>query len=131
MPLSIDSALGLMPDALRLREQRSELLASNLANADTPNYKARDFDFRAALSSAMTGQGALSTDNPRQLQPADSQGIGTPVQYRIPGQPSLDGNTVDSQLEKAAFSRNAVRYQATLDFLSGRFKGLMTALKGQ
>ncbi|MGA7800105.1 MAG: flagellar basal body rod protein FlgB [Gammaproteobacteria bacterium] len=135
MPLNIDSALGIMPEALRLREQRSEVLASNLANADTPNYKARDFDFKAALTQATSGTAAnghlaLTTDNPRQLQAAGALAGGAQLQYRIPDQPALDGNTVDSQQEKASFAQNAVQYQATLTFLSGRIKGLMGAIKG-
>ena len=135
MPLNIDSALGIMPEALRLREQRSEVLASNLVNADTPNYKARDFNFKAALAQATAGSSGsgplpLLTDNPRQLQPAGTLAGGVHLQYRVPDQPSLDGNTVDGQQEKASFAKNAVQYQAALTFLSGRIKGLMGAIKG-
>jgi flagellar basal-body rod protein FlgB len=131
MPLSIDSALGPMPDALILRGRRSELIASNLANADTPNYKARDFDFQSVMNQAQTNQVALNTTHAQHIALSDASGIGAePFKYRVPNQPSLDGNTVDSQVEQAAFAENAVNYQATLTFLTSRIKGLMTAIKG-
>lgn len=114
MPLNLDAYLGVHATALKVGGQRTELLAKNLANADTPGYKAQDIDFRAAL--ARTGQAA---DAPAQTL------------YRTPLAPSLDGNTVDVQLEQAAFAENAVRFQATLSFLSARFRGLMTAITGQ
>lgn len=132
MPLSIDSALGPLPEALVLRGRRSELLASNLANADTPNFKARDFDFHAMLDQAHTEQVALNTTQAGHIALSDvSGGHGVPFQYRIPNQPSLDGNTVDGQVEQAAFAENAVNYQATLTFLSGRIQGLLTAIRGE
>ncbi|HKJ10413.1 MAG TPA: flagellar basal body rod protein FlgB, partial [Gammaproteobacteria bacterium] len=111
------------------------VLASNLANADTPNYKARDFNFKAALDQATSGSKGggslpLLTDNSRQLQAPGTVAGGVHLQYRVPNQPSLDGNTVDSQQEKASFAQNAVQYQAALTFLSGRIKGLMGAIKG-
>jgi flagellar basal-body rod protein FlgB len=115
MPLNLDAYLGVHADALKLRGERTELLARNLANADTPGYKARDLDFRAALTSVEQG----------------GKVPGTALKYRVPLAPSLDGNTVDVQLEQAAFAENAVRYQATLSFLSARFRSLMTAITGQ
>lgn len=132
MPLNIDSALGPMPEALILRGKRSELLASNLANADTPNFKARDFDFRAAMDQAHAGQVALATTHANHIPLNDVNGVGSaPLQYRVPNQPALDGNTVDAQVEQAAFAENAVNYQATLTFLNSRIKGLMGAIKGE
>ncbi|MFN2309372.1 MAG: flagellar basal body rod protein FlgB [Gammaproteobacteria bacterium] len=132
MPLNIDSALGALPEALVLRGRRSELIASNLANADTPNFKARDFDFRAAMDQAQGGQMALRTTQARHIAFNDSDGPGgVHHQYRIPNQPALDGNTVDGQVEQAAFAENAVNYQATLTFLSGRITGLLRAIKGE
>lgn len=133
MPLNIDSALGVMPEALILRGRRSELLASNLANADTPNFKARDFDFRAAMDQAYAGQVALAATHTNHISMTDvSNGIGNAaLQYRMPSQPSLDGNTVDAQVEQANFAENAVNYQATLTFLTARIKGLMGAIKGE
>jgi len=131
MPLSFDSALGIHAKALEVRGQRTELLASNIANADTPGYKARDIDFRAALSSAggqiRTG---MRGTNERHIVTGNDAGS-TSLLYRVPLHPSLDGNTVDGQLEKAAFAENALRYQASLTFLDRKFKGLISALKGE
>lgn len=130
MPLSIDSALGNHATALELRARRAELLASNLANMDTPNYKARDFNFRAAMTQALQGQDVLATTDPKHIEPNGAPG--TPeLLYRIPSQPSLDGNTVDPNMERAAFAENAVQYRATLTFLTDRIRTLMTAIRGQ
>jgi len=114
MALSLDSYLGVHAQALTLEAQRTELLAANMANADTPNYKARDIDFKAALAAAGNGAAAL----------------GANLKYRVPMAAALDGNTVDTQLEQAAFAENSVRYQATLTFLNARLKELMTAITG-
>jgi flagellar basal-body rod protein FlgB len=137
--LNLDTYLGVHAHALKLREQRTELLARNLANADTPGFKAQDLDFRAALA-ASAGPGA----SPGALQATQAGHIGGAgdgalapgstsafVKYRTPLAASLDGNTVDAQLEQAAFADNAVRYQATLQFLSSKFRSLMTAITGQ
>lgn len=137
MALDIDKHLGVLPAALAVRGRRTELLATNLANADTPNFKARDLDFRAALQAA-SGPAAvgrpltLATTQPGHqsaataADPADAA-----LRYRVPLAPALDGNTVDAQLEQAAFAENAVRYQATLTFLNAKFRSLMTAITGQ
>jgi flagellar basal-body rod protein FlgB len=144
MALNLDSYLGVHAQALRLEAQRTELLAANMANADTPNYKARDIDFKAALaaasggpasSSAASASGTLSvsTTNAAHLGGQSVEGadaLGGNLKYRVPMAPSLDGNTVDTQLEQAAFAENAVRYQATLTFLNARLKELMTAITG-
>jgi flagellar basal-body rod protein FlgB len=136
--MDIDSYLGVHTAALKLREQRTELLANNLANADTPGFKARDIDFRSALEAA-TSQGNAPgtlrrTDHGMALSTAGTDAAGGTdafLKYRTPLAPSLDGNTVDTQLEQAAFAENAVKYQATLNFLSSRFRSLMTAITGQ
>ncbi|WP_457676260.1 flagellar basal body rod protein FlgB [Thiolapillus sp.] len=131
MPLSFDSALGIHVKALEVRGKRTELLASNIANADTPGYKARDIDFRAALSDAGASmhQGIRGT-NERHITSGSDSGSAS-LLYRVPLHPSLDGNTVDGQMEKAEFSENALRYQASLTFLDRKFKGLIGALKGE
>lgn len=135
MPTSIDAYLGLHTRALLLEARRTELLANNLANADTPGFKARDIDFRAALSAA-AGPGAPAVAL-RTTQAGHQSGAGIPVdapadlKYRVPMAPSLDGNTVDAQLEQAAFAENAVRYQATLTFINSKLRALMTAITGQ
>lgn len=138
MAINLDSHLGVHAQALKLREQRTELLARNLANADTPGYQARDLDFRAALAAASAGQESGAALRATQsghiggasqaLEPGSTSAF---IKYRTPLAPSLDGNTVDAQLEQAAFADNAVRYQATLQFLSSKFRSLMTAITGQ
>ena len=139
MPLSIDSYLGVQQDALKVQSKRMEVLAKNLANSDTPDYKAQDIDFRAALAQA----GSPGSNLPM-ASTASGQNIGngttgadgevdlsSALKYRTPLAPSLDGNTVDTQMEQAAFAENTVRYQATLTFLTGSLKDLMTAITGQ
>lgn len=133
MPFSFDSYLGVNQPALRLQAYRAQILASNLANADTPNYKARDIDFRAALSSASTGMAGnmrLDATEPGHIQPQMENG-GYDLMYRQPNQPSLDGNTVEGQVEMSAYTDNAMRYLATLRILTGKLNTLRTALKGQ
>ncbi|WP_457671607.1 flagellar basal body rod protein FlgB [Thiolapillus sp.] len=131
MPLSFDSALGIHAKALDVRAKRTELLASNIANADTPGFKARDIDFRSVLSRTSSGSSkGLQQTHARHLAVSgDSTSLTT--LYRVPNHSSLDGNTVDAQLEKSAFSENALRYQASLTFLDRKFKGLIGALKGE
>ncbi len=129
----VDRALGIHTQALEVASRRLELLASNIANADTPNYKARDIDFRAALTRAADERGAagLAVTQPGHIRTTAGAGSMGEPQYRVPSHAALDGNTVDGQLEKAAFAENAVRYQASLDFINGRLRSLRTALKGE
>ena len=135
MPVNLDNYLGVHAQALKLRSQRTEVLAANLANADTPNYQARDLDFKSALAAATGNKGSgvhLETTSARHIGAAGVNGTGgAELKYRTPLAPALDGNTVDTQLEQAAFAENSVRYQATLTFLSSKFRGLMTAITGQ
>jgi len=131
MPISIDKALGDFPQHLALYGERSSLLASNLANADTPGFKARDIDFRSVLQRAGGEALAMKTTHPTHLGGDSGATASVDHLYRIPTQPSLDGNTVDSQVEKAQFAENALRYQSTLTFLSGKFRGLRLAIKGE
>lgn len=134
MAINFDTALGIHADALKVRTQRAELLATNLANADTPNFKAQDIDFRSALNSAMTGGGAegLKTTNSQHFPTnAESNGLMAPLQYRVSTQDSLDGNTVDEEVEQAQFMQNAVQYQASLQFLGGKFSSITKALRGE
>lgn len=131
MPITFDSALGIHQQALALRSQRAEMLASNIANADTPGYKARDIDFKAALASVDTqSNGSLTRTNSKHIQ-INTEGNKAEALYRVPNQSALDGNTVDGLVEKSAFAENALRYQASITFLSGKFKGMMAALKGE
>ena len=136
MPLSIDSYLGVQQDALKVQSKRMEVLAKNLANVDTPNYKAQDIDFKTALAQAGSPGAALPLATTTSNQIGNSATTGDidtsgALKYRVPLAPSLDGNTVDAQMEQAAFADNTVRYQATLTFLTGHLKELMTAITGQ
>ncbi len=130
MAISFDKALGDMPAQLTLYSKRSSLLASNLANADTPGFKARDIDFRNVLASAGADQVALKTTRAGHISAPGSLSGEAQMLYRVPVQPSLDGNTVNSQIEQAEFTENAVRYQSTMTFLGGRFKSLKLAITG-
>jgi len=134
MPIGLDKYLGVHAQALNLRSQRTELLAANMANADTPGYRARDIDFKSAMAQAsgQTPSVQLQTTRSGHIGPRTVNGSAAPeLKYRTPLAPSLDGNTVDAQLEQAAFAQNTVSYQATLTFLSSKFRGLMTAITGQ
>jgi flagellar basal-body rod protein FlgB len=134
MAVNLDTYLGVHAQALKLRSQRTEVLAANLANADTPNYRARDIDFKSALAAAGGAGSPVQLATTRQGHIGAAKGNGTTaaeLKYRTPLAPSLDGNTVDTQLEQAAFAENSVRYQATLQFLSSKFRGLLTAITGQ
>ncbi|HEY4038430.1 MAG TPA: flagellar basal body rod protein FlgB [Burkholderiaceae bacterium] len=129
------ATLDFQAAALSLQAQRAKVLASNIANADTPNYQAKDFDFSAALSQA-TQSAAQSPSQPMRTHPAHLSGTGSAdpgpaLQYRQPLQPSLDGNSVDLDTERAAFAENSVRYEASLRFLNGQIKAMLTAINGQ
>lgn len=114
-----DNALfGIHGAALQVRAQRMGMLASNIANASTPGFKAKDVDFRAALAGAVQGGDA-------------DRAIDSNTLYRRPLQPSLDGNTVELVTEQTAFAENAVAYQTTLAFLNGRISTITRALKGE
>ncbi|TCT20604.1 flagellar basal body rod protein FlgB [Thiobaca trueperi] len=132
MSLSLNKAFGILPASIRLQDRRAEFLASNIANADTPNYKSRDFDFRGTLSAiAGVGKGLelVKTQSNHLQLPGFDPNSNPETLYRIPAQPALDGNTVDPQLERAAFAENAMRYQSTLEFLNRRVSGLRAALR--
>ena len=112
--------------------QRASVLAANLANADTPNFKARDIDFDAVLrQEQFAGALPLVATAPAHLQAGTGLVGNAELKYRNPFQPSLDGNTVEAPVEKAAFGENAVRYQASLMFISRRVETITSALTGQ
>jgi flagellar basal-body rod protein FlgB len=127
MSIGFRDVIGFHAEALALREQRNGLLASNIANAATPHYKARDIDFDAALASA-TGNAELRGTHARHLS---AGGAGGQPGYRVPVNTSLDGNTVEPGVEQMEFSENTLRYQTSLQFLNRRISGLMTAIKGE
>ena len=130
----LDEALRFQQTALSLRAARQELLASNIANADTPNYKARDVDFASALQNALQGTAAAlpvaKTSSAHLEGSAGGAVMGAPVMYRKPVQPSADGNTVDMDVERAQFADNALRYEASVKFTSEKLKSILTAIQG-
>ncbi len=130
MSVPTDNLFGMHTQALALWQRRSEVLAGNLANADTPGYLARDVDFRKALTAATGEQGTLpmTTTAPGQINPA-AQSV-EQLAYRNPTQPSMDGNTVDEQVEQASFAANGVHYQASLAFITAQIRMLRTAITG-
>jgi flagellar basal-body rod protein FlgB len=123
----IDKVFGVSPQALTIRSQRFELISANLANADTPGYKAMDIDFAAALSKAQSEVAAPRRTH--QMHMAIG-GAAQELKYRVPTQAALDGNTVETEREHSAFMDNAIRYQASLNFLDSRIKSMMSALRG-
>ncbi|MEJ2394550.1 MAG: flagellar basal body rod protein FlgB [Candidatus Thiodiazotropha sp.] len=129
--MNFDDAFGIHERALLLRSQRAEVLAANMANADTPGYKARDFDFKTMLANEVDNSSRLRTTSSQHIQ--TEEGMVPPAQllYRTPMQPSLDGNTVDAEQEHSAFSSNAVEYQATLTFINSKIAGIRKALRGE
>lgn len=138
MSINFSTALGIHEQALLLRGKRTEVLASNIANVDTPGYKARDFDFRSVLQArvgesgdGMNGALRLSSGHARHLSGFGAAAGSDMLSYRVATQPSVDGNTVDEQVENAAFARNALEHQASFEFLNRKFLGLMKALKGE
>lgn len=130
----LEASLAFHQQALSLRNERQKVLASNIANADTPGYKARDLDFAKALESAQRQSGndglALSRTSAHHLS---GQGHASPgareLLYRVPDQPSLDGNTVDMDRERSAFADNTVRYQTALTLINSRIQGLKQAMQ--
>ncbi|UTM58867.1 flagellar basal body rod protein FlgB [Photobacterium sp. CCB-ST2H9] len=131
MAISFDKALGVHQYTVGVRGKRAETLASNIANANTPGYKAKDLDFQRALNAATSeAKIGLSRTNERHI--AASATLMGEQKYRIPDQPDTgDGNTVDAQLEQNLYMQNALEYQASLDFLGSKFKNLSKALKGE
>lgn len=129
------AALQFDQEALNLRHQRQQVLANNIANADTPNFKARDFDFASELSRVMDsgrpadGGLSLSTTSAGHIAGGARAAPIVDLLYRVPDQPSLDGNTVNMDVERTRFADNSVRYQAALTMLNGRIQGLKSAMQ--
>ncbi|MBU2977920.1 flagellar basal body rod protein FlgB [Alteromonas sp. C1M14] len=132
MAINLDKLVGFHQKALNIREQRMEVIAGNLANANTPGYKARDIDFQRAMESAQTSQ---RTGSMARTHEAHYNGklntTSFDVDFRIPNQPDTgDGNTVEVQTERNEFLDNGMRYQASLQFLESKLKGMKKALSG-
>jgi flagellar basal-body rod protein FlgB len=135
MSSGIDQLLSFHQQALRVRDQRQQVLASNIANADTPNYKARDMDFKAALQGALSGSAAaggvaLATSSPAHLAGKAGLSGSAGLLYRTPAQGSVDGNTVNVDAERAAFAGNAMQYEFNLIRLTSQIKGMLTSIQG-
>ncbi len=129
----IDRAFSIHDDALMLRSRRTSILAANIANADTPNYKARDLDFQAMMKNMQSNNHktiSIARTNDRHLAPSMSLPENG-IKYRNPLQASLDGNTVDMHAEQARFSKNAFEYQTSLTMLNSKIRGMLLAIKGQ
>lgn len=135
MAISLDKAFGIHEQAMYLQSRRAGLLSQNLANSDTPNYKARDIDFKAALKSAANGfgQAPLKATQNGHIQPKGFLVgmLGAEKLYRQPMQSSLDGNTVEPHVEMAEFTDNSMRYLMTLRIMSGRVNGMLSAIRGE
>jgi flagellar basal-body rod protein FlgB len=130
----ISNELRSLQQSLNLRAERQEILASNIANADTPNYKARDFDFSQALKGAMGDRMRLpnthlALTSPRHIAAQGTAPASAELLYRQPHQPSMDGNTVDMDAERMQFADNTMRYQSSVAVISNRLKTLSAAIQ--
>ena len=130
MAISFEKALGIHPQGLQVRAQRAEIIASNIANADTPGYKAKGLDFKAALAQASSKQQTgMTRTNEKHFDVRMELNNGTG--YRVPNQPDTgDGNTVDVQVERNLYLENSMEYQASIQFLDSKIKGLKKAITG-
>jgi flagellar basal-body rod protein FlgB len=126
-----ENVFGIHEQALMLHGQRLGVLATNMANADTPNYKARDIDFSAVLAHSDAAPMPLAVTDGAHIALGDPLSPSADLKYRNPFQASLDGNTVEMPVEQAAFAENNVRYQASLGFINGRIAELTLAINGQ
>ncbi|AEE22195.1 flagellar basal body rod protein FlgB [Paraglaciecola chathamensis] len=130
MAISLDKLMGFTHKAVQVRTERMEVLAGNLANANTPGYKARDINFQDAMRSAQSGRSQNLTRTHENHIKGNMQGSGE-MQFRISNQPDTgDGNNVDVQVERNAFLDNGLRYQASVEFLNGKIKGMKKAISG-
>ena len=130
--ISFKNALGIHPDALAVRTKRAEILANNLANSDTPGFKARDLDFQGILRGEYESRDrmALERTHARHI-PAEAVVTESALKYRMPTQPAVDGNTVETDIEQAKYARNSLEFQSSFSFLNSKFKGLSKALRSQ
>jgi flagellar basal-body rod protein FlgB len=129
--INFNNALGVHPDAMLLRGKRAEILANNLANSDTPGFKARDINFQAVLANETKSQASLQMNATDSAHISASASGNSELLFRNPSQPSIDGNTVDTQIEQTLFTRNAMDYNSSFEFLNGKFKGLKSAIRGE
>lgn len=130
MAISFEKAFGIHPDSLQIRAKNAEVIAGNIANADTPGYKAKGMDFKSALAQAASRQqSGMSRTHEKHFDVRTE--INNGVDYRVPNQPDTgDGNTVDSQVERNLYLENSMHYQASIQFLNSKIKGLKKAITG-
>lgn len=134
MVSKLDQAFNFHQTVMSMRTERQQLIASNIANADTPNFKARDIDFSKSLQAALAGRSALNGSLPMaRTASGHLPGVATmpssELLYRNEYQSSVDGNTVEMDVERANFSDNAIRYEASVNFVTSRFKGILDAMQ--
>lgn len=129
--INFNNALGIHPKAFQLRATRAEVLANNIVNADTPGFKARDINFQAVLNGEQEKVNALPVERTHRGHLIGKQAIDNSLKYRNPIQPAIDGNTVDSQFEQAVFTRNAMNFNSSFEFLNSKFTGLAGAIRGE
>lgn len=130
MAISLDKAFSIFPQGMQIRAQRAELIASNIANADTPGYKAKGIDFQSAMAQAVSQQNSGMTRTHEKHLDVRME-LNNGIDFRIPNQPDTgDGNTVDVQVERNLYLQNSMEYQASLQFLTGTIKGLRKAITG-
>ena len=127
MAISFHNALGLYEHALKLRSERASVLSSNIANADTPNYKAKDIDFHSELQRRMS----TIENQGKHVEGMSNNSASFDYLYRTPSQPSIDGNTVEEQVEHAEYMKNSLEFQTSFTILNSKFKGLTKAIKGE
>jgi len=131
----LDNYFGVNAQSVLVRSKRAEILASNIINADTPNYKAKDLDFDAILNSNKNVDSiksvGISSSHKNHISSGSADSFSLQTKYRIPEHASLDANTVDSHVEKGKFAENAVRYQISLSMLNNKIQGLISTLKGE
>jgi len=132
MAISIDNTFGMHEKAMHLQSRRAQLLSENLANSDTPGYKAKDIDFKSALKSMERGdfEKPLRATQRGHIQPK-GYFMGVEAMYRNPNQSSLDGNTVEPHVEMGEFTENSMRYLMTLRIMSGKINGMLSAIRGE
>jgi len=131
MSITLDQVFGVAADALTTHGRRVQLIGENIANADTPGYKARDIDFRSALAEAGASGLAMARTASGHLGASAGSPQSAPVQYRVPANPALDGNTVETHREQARFGEATVQYQAAMNILGDDIQGIIGAIKGE
>lgn len=129
--LGFQNSLGVHPTALLTRAHRSEVLANNLANSDTPDFKSRDIDFKAIIAGEAKKHSSLAVERTNSGHIKGRGHNGYDLLYRQPYQPAIDGNTVDDNTENSLFTENAMDYSASFEFLNSKFKGLTGAIRGE